>query len=71
MTRSPCRNALATTKLAPLPSECARRFPPWRPLREPVTRTAPIRSGAMPRKLIWVRGDAVSVPGSGKVVTCA
>jgi hypothetical protein len=71
VTRSPCRNGRDTTKLAPWPSECARSVPAWRPLREPVTRTVPIRDGAIPRKLIWVPGDAVRVPSGGNVVTSA
>ena len=65
VTRSPPRKRLRSTKLAPLPSECARSRPAWRPLREPLTRIVPSRLARAPRSEICVRGPAETVPGEG------
>src|SRR5947209_9373285 len=69
VTRSPGSNCVAGTKLVPLRLEYATRRPAWRPLREPVTVTAPSFARGAPRKLISVSGDALCAPGEGDTVT--
>jgi hypothetical protein len=65
VTRSPPRRGRRRTKLAPRPSEWARRRPAWPPLREPLTRILPSRRAGAPRSEICVRGPAETVPGEG------
>src|SRR5947209_3366706 len=69
VTRSPGSNCVAGTKLVPLRLEYATRRPAWRPLREPVTVTAPSFARVAPRKLISVSGEALCAPGEGETVT--
>jgi hypothetical protein len=63
VTRSPGEKGRLGKKLAPAPSEWVRTRPAWRPDRLPVTTTLP--TFLVPRKLIWVCGVAVTVPGKG------
>ena len=69
VTVSPGVNALVGTKLAPRPSECGFSVPAWAWLREPVTVTAPIWLGAIPRNEIWACGGATRLPLIGNTLT--
>src|SRR5439155_7065541 len=69
VTVSPARKRLRGRKLSPSPSECCLMVPVCLPLREPRT-LMPVRCAApAPRKLIWVRAEAVGVPAVGKTAT--
>ncbi len=69
VTRSPAMNGCAGRKLSPVPVEYARRTPACTPLREPTTCTSDTCVAPVPRKLIWVLGEASGVPGSGETAT--
>src|ERR1700733_976487 len=69
VTRSPPMNGRLGTKLPPPPWEYAYTRPACSPDSEPVTDTSWMSDTSMPRKLIWVSGLAVSVPGSGETST--
>ena len=56
VTVSPPRSGSESTKLAPLPSECACSVPACEPLRDPVTVTVPSDAGGAPQ-------DSSSVDG--------
>src|SRR5271154_325599 len=72
LTCSPGVKAPLTMKLAPLPAEYGCTEPECDPLRDPTTCTPVIVRAPVPRKLIWVVGDASGARGSGETVTgCA
>ncbi len=65
VTVSPAANGWSGMKLPPCPSESASILPLCAPLLDPVTCTEPIWLAGIPRKVIWVCGSALFVPGDG------
>src|SRR4051812_24667523 len=66
VTTSPGVKATLGRKLDPCPSECCITLPECGPLSEPTTLSGVT---GIPRKEIWVSGDATSPPGMGNVCT--
>ena len=69
VTVSPGANGASGTHIAAVPSELHRTVPECGPERDPETPTVPRDVGVTGRNVMFVRGDAATVPGGGNMFT--